>query len=130
MPRWRSGLMPRFDDDDERDVAGAYDDDNGNDDDADCTGSGLRDSPSRHVAAAIRYANGDGTLDDVDDERGDTERHAQGDDADIDASVDVAAAIQTLQSIFPQADTSVLQLVLEECGYNVETSIDRLLEMT
>lgn len=130
VPRWRSGLMPRFDDDDERDVAGAYDDDNGNDDDADCTGSGLRDSPSRHVAAAIRYANGDGTLDDVDDERGDTERHAQGDDADIDASVDVAAAIQTLQSIFPQADTSVLQLVLEECGYNVETSIDRLLEMT
>ena len=82
------------------------------------------------MAAAIRYANGNGTLDDVDDERGDTERHAQGDDADIDASVDVAAAIQTLQSIFPQADTSVLQLVLEECGYNVETSIDRLLEMT
>lgn len=45
-------------------------------------------------------------------------------------SVDVSVAIQTLQSIFPQADSSVLQLVLEECGYHVETSIDRLLEMT
>lgn len=97
VPRWRSGLVPRFGDDEDDD---------------------LRDSPSHHVAA-VRYAEEGQPL--VEDEE-----HQEEDEV----SVDVTVAIQTLQSIFPQADSSVLQLVLEECGYNVETSIDRLLEMT
>jgi len=97
VPRWRSGLVPRFGDDEDDD---------------------LRDSPSHHVAA-IRYAEEDQSLV-AGEEHQDEEE----------VSVDVSVAIQTLQSIFPQADSSVLQLVLEECGYHVETSIDRLLEMT
>ncbi|WFD30527.1 hypothetical protein MSPP1_001548 [Malassezia sp. CBS 17886] len=70
-----------------------------------------RESPTHHVAAA----------------------HFPGDDSlgeDADESVDVGAAVQTLQSIFPQADESVLQLVLQESRGNVEMAIDRLLEMT
>ena len=43
--------------------------------------------------------------------------------------VDVAAAVSTLQSIFPQADLAVLELVLQECDMNIEMTIDRLLEM-
>ena len=97
VPRWRSGLVPRFGEDEDDD---------------------LRDSPSHHVAA-IRYAEEDQSLV-AGEEHQDEEE----------VSVDVSVAIQTLQSIFPQADSSVLQLVLEECGYHVETSIDRLLEMT
>ena len=97
VPRWRSGLVPRFGEDEDDD---------------------LRDSPSHHVAA-IRYAEEDQSLV-AGEEHQDEEE----------VSVDVSVAIQTLQSIFPQADSSVLQLVLEECGYHVETSTDRLLEMT
>lgn len=70
----------------------------------------VRDSPTHHVVAATRRSSQDGD--------------------ETETSVDVAAATQTLQSIFPHADVSVLQLVLEECGYNVESAIDRLLEMT
>lgn len=100
VPQWRARFTPHLDED--------------KDDE-------LRDSPSQNVAA-VRY---------VDDEPFEQEEQAPAAQEDgEDASVDVSVAVQTLQSIFPQADASVLQLVLEESGYNVETSIDRLLEMT
>ena len=59
------------------------------------------ESPSQNVAAAAR----------------------------LEPEVDVAAAVSTLQSIFPQADLAVLELVLQECDMNIEMTIDRLLEM-
>ena len=71
-----------------------------------------RDSPSHHVAAAQRAGD------------------AEGDEAAGDASVDWDAGTQTLKSIFPHAEDSVLLLILQECGGNVEMAIDRLLEMT
>lgn len=41
-----------------------------------------------------------------------------------------AASIQALQAIFTQTDAHVLRLVLDECHGNVESAIDRLLDMT
>lgn len=70
-----------------------------------------RDSPSHHVAAAQRPPASEASFE------GDT-------------SVDWEAGTQTLKSIFPQAEDSVLLLILQECHGNVETAIDRLLEMT
>ena len=70
-----------------------------------------RDSPSHHVAAAQRAPASETSFE------GDT-------------SVDWEAGTQTLKSIFPQAEDSVLLLILQECHGNVETAIDRLLEMT
>lgn len=69
-------------------------------------------SPSHHVAAA-RRAN----------EEADESYEAVSEEQ-------VAAATQTLQSIFPQADVAVLHIVLEECHWDVEQAIDRLLDMT
>ena len=68
-----------------------------------------RDSPSHHVAAAQR---------------------ASEPEAEAETSMDWDAGTQTLKSIFPQAEDSVLLLVLQECDGNVEMAIDRLLEMT
>ncbi|WFD19696.1 hypothetical protein MCAP1_001932 [Malassezia caprae] len=68
-------------------------------------------SPSHDVAAA-RRAN------------------EEADDSYSVSEEQVAAATQTLQSIFPQAEPAVLQMVLEECHLDVEQAIDRLLDMT
>ncbi|WFD26580.1 hypothetical protein MNAN1_001563 [Malassezia nana] len=69
-------------------------------------------SPSHQVVAA-RRANeeADDSIEEVSEEQ-------------------VAAATQTLQSIFPHTDVAVLQMVLEECHLDVEQAIDRLLDMT
>lgn len=72
---------------------------------------GVSASPSHHVATARRANEQAVESDEVSEEQ-------------------VAAAMQTLQSIFPQADAAVLQMVLEECHLDVEQAIDRLLDMT
>ncbi|SHO78053.1 Similar to S.cerevisiae protein VPS9 (Guanine nucleotide exchange factor (GEF)) [Malassezia sympodialis ATCC 42132] len=74
-------------------------------------GTGAPASPSHDVAAARRAQQEDDSYEAVSEEQ-------------------VAAATQTLQSIFPQADAAVLQMVLEECHLDVEQAIDRLLDMT
>ncbi|WFD34588.1 hypothetical protein MCUN1_001429 [Malassezia cuniculi] len=73
-----------------------------------------RDSPSHHVAAA-RYA--------------DTSADESVADESIDAET-LKLGTETLRSIFPQTEDSVLVLVLQECRGNVELAIDRLLDMT
>ena len=40
-----------------------------------------------------------------------------------------SASVETLKSIFPTMDDGVIQMVLQGCEGNVETAIDRLLEM-
>ena len=70
-------------------------------------------SPSRLVAAA-REVRADTSTDSV----------------LADESAQLASGTHTLQSIFPQMEEGVLQLVLQECRGNVEAAIDRLLEMT
>ncbi|TKY88014.1 hypothetical protein EX895_003110 [Sporisorium graminicola] len=40
-----------------------------------------------------------------------------------------SASVETLRSIFPTVDEGVIQMVLQGCEGNVETAIDRLLEM-
>ncbi|CDW99299.1 hypothetical protein [Sporisorium scitamineum] len=40
-----------------------------------------------------------------------------------------SASVETLKSIFPTVDEGVIQMVLQGCEGNVETAIDRLLEM-
>lgn len=40
-----------------------------------------------------------------------------------------SASVETLRSIFPSMDVGVIQMVLQGCEGNVETAIDRLLEM-
>jgi hypothetical protein len=42
----------------------------------------------------------------------------------------VDAGVETLRSIFPDTDASVCRLVLENCGGDVQASIDKLLEMS
>ncbi|WFD00483.1 hypothetical protein MYAM1_003232 [Malassezia yamatoensis] len=75
-----------------------------------------RESPSEHVVAASHRGNPSQTQD-----------H---DEQVADNSIDWEAATQTLKSIFPNAEDSVLLLVLQENNGNVEVAIDRLLEMT
>lgn len=70
-----------------------------------------RDSPSHHVAAA-RLADTSAT-----------------EDESVDTST-IEVGTETLRSIFPQAEESVLVLVLQESRGNVELAIDRLLDMT
>ncbi|PKI84796.1 hypothetical protein MVES1_000875 [Malassezia vespertilionis] len=69
-----------------------------------------RESPSHHVAAAQRADQDSSFL--------------------SQASVDYEAGTQTLKSIFPQTDDAVLLLLLQESNGNVETAIDRVLEMS
>ena len=40
-----------------------------------------------------------------------------------------SASMETLKSIFPSMDDGLIQMVLQGCENNVETAIDRLLEM-
>lgn len=73
-----------------------------------------RDSPS-HQVAAVRLA--------------DTSADASFADESVDTST-LEIGTETLRSIFPQTDESVLVLVLQESQGNVEVAIDRLLDMT
>lgn len=99
-PSWRGGFMPRFLADAEREEAEEEEDEEPS-------------SPSRLVAAA-REVRADTSTDSV----------------LADESAQLASGTHTLQSIFPQMEEGVLQLVLQECRGNVEAAIDRLLEMT
>ncbi|KAF6767225.1 Ubiquitin system component Cue [Kalmanozyma brasiliensis GHG001] len=47
----------------------------------------------------------------------------------VDEAAQNSASVETLKSIFPTVDDSVIQMVLQGCEGNVETAIDRLLEM-
>lgn len=51
------------------------------------------------------------------------------DAAQADEAAQNSASVETLKSIFPTMDNSVIQMVLQGCEGNVETAIDRLLEM-
>ncbi|PWN42123.1 hypothetical protein IE81DRAFT_347693 [Ceraceosorus guamensis] len=44
--------------------------------------------------------------------------------------IHLAAGVETLKSIFPNAETRVVEMVLEGCNGDVQASIDRLLEMS
>ncbi|SJX65800.1 related to VPS9 (involved in vacuole trafficking) [Sporisorium reilianum f. sp. reilianum] len=95
-------------------------------------------TPSRPVAGAA----GDGQLqagrrEDIAYETAQTEQAIQRslidqqrlDAVQADEAAQNSASVETLKSIFPTVDEGVIQMVLQGCEGNVETAIDRLLEM-